>query len=83
MRKCRTAQIFEQEFGSDVARIRPIMAADGLHIQSTSNTSFSLSTRRTGQRSQFIYAYGRRRLFYPPAGDNVAGLTLNQDFADI
>ena len=76
------AKIFDQVFGSQVAgsgrswrRRRP-----GRISRAGSSSS---SSRNTGRPSQFIYASAVAPYVGIPSGDNVAGLTLNQLFADL
>ena len=76
------AQIFEQEFGSDSARIRPIMSGWFAYSVYQQN-ELQFIDQTYGPPSQFIYATAVAGYFSLPAGDDVAGLTLNQDFAEI
>ena len=76
------AQIFEQVFGSDGARVRPIMAGWATN-PSYLQYALQFIQQTYGNPSQFIYADALAMYFGMPSRDNVAGLTLNQLFADI
>ena len=77
------AQIFKQVFGSDSARIRPIMSGWFAVSRLPAILSSSSSSRRTGLRPSSSMRRPLPAILSLPAGDDVAGLTLNQVFADI
>ena len=73
---------FEQVFGSASAQVRPIMAGwtTGSYYQ---QYELQFIQQTYGPPSQFIYATAVAPYIGLPSGDNVAGLTVNQLFADL
>ena len=76
------AKIFDQTFGAQASRVRPIMAAQQAWSQIAS-WQLQFIQQNYGPPSQFIYAASVADYATLPNGDNVAGLTLNQLFADL
>ena len=76
------AQIFKQTFGAGSSRVRPVLS--GWATQSVIiNDALQFIQQNFGPPPQFIYATAEAAYVGLPAGDNVAGLTLNQVFTDM
>ena len=76
------AQIFEQAFGSSSALVRPIVAGwctNSIYQQ----YELQFIQQIYGPPAQFVYATAVAPYVQLPGGDNVAGLTLDQVFADL
>jgi hypothetical protein len=76
------AKTFDQIFGSQAARVRPIMAAQEAWSQ-VASWELQFIQQNYGPPSQFIYASAVAPYVSLTGGENVAGLTLNQVFADL
>ncbi len=75
-------QAFDQAFGAGSARVRPIL---GGQASWTAFATYGLQfiQQYFGAPSNYIYAVAVAPYFGLSAGQNVAGLTLNQIFADL
>ena len=76
------AQIFEQTFGAESSRIRPIIAGQAT-VSSVANYALQFIQQTYGPPSQFIYATAEAPYVALYPKDNVAGLTLDQLFTDL
>ena len=76
------AKIFDQVFGSQAARVRPIMAALAAWSQ-VASWQLQFIQQNYGPPSQIIYGSAVAPYVTLPGGDNVAGLTINEVFADL
>jgi hypothetical protein len=77
-----TAQTFDQTFGAESSRVRPVLAAQASNTQ-IGSWELQFIQQNYGNPRQYIYAYGVGEYFNITSTQNVAGLTLNQLFADI
>jgi hypothetical protein len=76
------AQIFKQVFGSQSARVLPIMSGWSI-FPSYSQYALQFIQQTYGAPSQYIYATAVSAYIELPGGDDVSGLTLSQLFADL
>lgn len=76
------AQIFKQAFGSGSARVLPVMAGWTI-FPSYQTYALQFIQQKYGPPSQFLYATADSAYFGLPSNDDVAGMTLDQLFADL
>jgi hypothetical protein len=75
-------QTFDQVFGAEASRVRPILAAQASASQ-IATWQLQFIQQNYGAPSQFVYASAVAPYVDIPSADNVAGLTINQLFADL
>jgi NPCBM/NEW2 domain len=76
------AQIFDQVFGADRSRVRPIVAAFAT-LSVEAQTQLQFIQTNYGTPSQFVWGVAIAPYLNLPAGDDVPGLTLDQLFVDL
>jgi hypothetical protein len=76
------AKTFDTTFGAESSRVRPILAGQESYTQ-IATWEFQFIQQNYGAPNQYIWAYAATSYIAIPSADNVAGLTLNQLFADL
>ena len=76
-------QTFDQAFGSSSSRVRPVIGAWSIFAAATAGVQLQFIQSNYGAPANYVYAVAIAPYVGLPSGDDVAGLTENQLFADL